>query len=78
MAYMPGGSVRKRLDRDGAFSENKCKEYTYQILEGLAYLHRQHIMHRDLKGSILNLLLVLYVLYCGKFSLHFYFEKSKI
>jgi len=55
MAYMPGGSVRKRLDHDGAFSENKCKEYTYQILEGLAYLHRQHIIHRDLKGWLLYL-----------------------
>lgn len=34
----------------GAFSENLVRIYTGEILQGLAYLHRMHHMHRDIKG----------------------------
>ncbi|PVD23356.1 hypothetical protein C0Q70_16624 [Pomacea canaliculata] len=53
--WMPGGSVSYLLGQYGAFTEHVIINYTRQILRGLAYLHDNHILHRDLKGA--NLLL---------------------
>ncbi|KAK7484101.1 hypothetical protein BaRGS_00024713 [Batillaria attramentaria] len=53
--WMPGGSVAYLLGQYGAFTEQVTISYTRQILRGLAYLHDNHILHRDLKGA--NLLL---------------------
>ena len=39
------------LDKYGAFSEPVICNYTEQILRGLAYLHDNHTIHRDLKGA---------------------------
>lgn len=38
------------LGEYGAFTENVIVIYTRQVLRGLAYLHDNHILHRDLKG----------------------------
>jgi serine/threonine protein kinase len=51
MEYVPGGSIRSLLNRFGRFTENMVKRYTHQILEGLAYLHENGIIHRDIKGA---------------------------
>lgn len=40
------------LGQYGAFTEHVIINYTRQILRGLAYLHDNHILHRDLKGNI--------------------------
>lgn len=49
--WMAGGSVAGMLDRYGPFDEEVILCYTKQILEGLSYLHDNHILHRDLKGA---------------------------
>ena len=45
-----GGSIAYLLSQYGAFSENVITSYTLQMLRGLAYLHDNHVLHRDLKG----------------------------
>ncbi|CAH1795279.1 unnamed protein product [Owenia fusiformis] len=49
--WMPGGSIAYLLDRYGAFSEAVTVRYIRQVLRGLAVLHDNHILHRDLKGA---------------------------
>ncbi|XP_021916441.1 mitogen-activated protein kinase kinase kinase 1-like isoform X2 [Zootermopsis nevadensis] len=49
--WMAGGSVAGMLERYGPFNEEVILRYTKQILEGLSYLHDNHILHRDLKGA---------------------------
>ncbi|XP_038047208.1 mitogen-activated protein kinase kinase kinase 2-like isoform X2 [Patiria miniata] len=51
MELMPGGSVKDELRSYGALTENVTRKYTRQILEGVAYLHTSHIVHRDIKGA---------------------------
>jgi len=51
MEYVPGRSVHARLRDYGAFREEVVSKYTFQVLEGLAYLHSNQIMHRDIKGA---------------------------
>ena len=49
--WVPGGSVASLLSRFGPFSWQVVKSYISQTLSGLAYLHENDIMHRDIKGS---------------------------
>ncbi|GAX12117.1 mitogen-activated protein kinase kinase kinase [Fistulifera solaris] len=49
--WVPGGSLCSMLDKFGPFRLPVLKSYLSQILKGLAYLHQQRVMHRDLKGS---------------------------
>jgi len=51
MEYMAGGTINKRLDSSGPFTEKETKRCMRQILEGLAYLHGLNILHRDVKGE---------------------------
>ncbi|XP_022104396.1 mitogen-activated protein kinase kinase kinase 2-like isoform X2 [Acanthaster planci] len=51
MELMPGGSVKDELRSYGPLTENVTRKYTRQILEGVAYLHISHIVHRDIKGA---------------------------
>eukprot|EP00759_Apiculatamorpha_spiralis_P037779 PhF_6_TR37487/c2_g1_i1/m.55289 len=55
MEYVPGGSIQSVLKNFGALTENVVVQYTHQILLGLAYLHRNHVLHSDIKGA--NILL---------------------
>ena len=48
--WMAGGSVAAMLEKYGAFSEPVILKYTKQVLAGIAYLHNNTILHRDLKG----------------------------
>lgn len=51
LEFVPGGSIQSMLKRFGAFPEPVVKNYTKQILEGLEYLHANHVVHRDIKGA---------------------------
>jgi serine/threonine protein kinase len=49
--WVPGGSVSSLLAKFGPFSLEVIQSYLSQTLAGLAYLHKNNIMHRDIKGS---------------------------
>jgi len=55
LEYVPGGSVGRCLKKHGRFEESVIRSLIRQTLEGLAYLHAQGRLHRDLKAD--NLLL---------------------
>jgi serine/threonine protein kinase len=46
-----GGSIAKLVQQFGPLKESIIKPYIRQIVEGLDYLHSNHIMHRDVKGA---------------------------
>ncbi|WFD01132.1 mitogen-activated protein kinase kinase kinase [Malassezia yamatoensis] len=51
LEYVPGGSVVALLRNYGAFEEQLVQNFVRQILHGLAFLHVQGIVHRDIKGA---------------------------
>ncbi|CAL0313363.1 unnamed protein product [Lupinus luteus] len=51
LEYVSGGSIYKLLQQYGEFSEIVVRNYTRQILFGLAYLHAKNTVHRDIKGA---------------------------
>lgn len=55
LEYISGGSIGSCLRKHGKFEEAVVSSLTRQTLSGLAYLHREGILHRDLKAD--NILL---------------------
>ncbi len=55
LEYISGGSIGSCLRKHGKFEESVVRSLTRQTLEGLAYLHQEGILHRDLKAD--NILL---------------------
>lgn len=51
LEYVPGGSIAGMLKQYNTFPEQLARNFTRQILEGLAYLHSRNIIHRDIKGA---------------------------
>ncbi|TRZ22187.1 hypothetical protein HGM15179_004893 [Zosterops borbonicus] len=51
MEFVPGGSISSILNRFGPLPEVVLCKYTKQILQGVAYLHDNRVVHRDIKGS---------------------------
>lgn len=51
LEYVPGGSIASVYRKHKKFEEPVIKSFTRQILDGLAYLHSQNILHRDLKAD---------------------------
>ncbi|MBW4493308.1 MAG: serine/threonine protein kinase [Oscillatoria princeps RMCB-10] len=51
--YIPGESLRQRLDRGERFTKNKVRSIGIQVLEILIYLHELSppVLHRDIKPS---------------------------
>jgi len=49
LEYIAGGSIRSLLDKFNSFTEHLVKLYTRQIVDGINYLHKNGIIHRDLK-----------------------------
>src|SRR5688572_13284388 len=48
-AYVPGGSLRERLDRQGKLSPKEAIRITEEVGAGLDFAHRAGIVHRDVK-----------------------------
>ena len=51
MGYMPGGSLKDLLVKEGPLSKDRALEVMQQVGAALAYAHSQGVIHRDLKPS---------------------------
>ncbi|KYO18096.1 mitogen-activated protein kinase kinase kinase 19 isoform A [Alligator mississippiensis] len=51
MEFVPGGSISSIIHRFGPLPEIVFCKYTTQILQGVAYLHENRVVHRDIKGN---------------------------
>ncbi|XP_028939484.1 mitogen-activated protein kinase kinase kinase 19 [Antrostomus carolinensis] len=51
MEFVPGGSISSIINRFGPLPEIILCKYTKQILQGVAYLHDNCVVHRDIKGN---------------------------
>ena len=58
MEYATKGTIYQKIENEGALTEITISKYCRQILQGLAYLHEEKVVHRDLKCS--NILLYVY------------------
>jgi len=47
--YVEGETLARRVRRQGCYSEAQVKEFLHQMLPVLAFVHRNHIIHRDIK-----------------------------
>ena len=55
MEFCGGGSMQDIYHITGPLGERQIAYVCRETLQGLGYLHRRHIMHRDIKGA--NILL---------------------
>ncbi|RDX77284.1 Mitogen-activated protein kinase kinase kinase YODA, partial [Mucuna pruriens] len=51
LEYVSGGSIYKLVQQYGQLGELAIRNYTRQILLGLAFLHAKNTVHRDIKGA---------------------------
>ena len=51
LEFMGGGKLTDLLENDICFSEKEIATIMREILQGLAYLHRQGCLHRDIKSD---------------------------
>eukprot|EP01137_Pigoraptor_chileana_P033754 Opistho-2@25115 len=51
MEYVSGGSIAQLIRKVGPIGERVARRYLKQILEGVAYLHENNVMHRDVKSA---------------------------
>lgn len=49
MEYLPGGDLFSLLQMVGALDEESARIYTKQVVMALSYLHKNGVIHRDLK-----------------------------
>src|SRR6266699_626359 len=55
MPYVPGKSLRQRLEREKQFSLEEACRITAEVADALDYAHRHGVVHRDIKPE--NILL---------------------
>ena len=51
MEYCEGSSLESIYRHHGPLSERLVTRYIIQVLDGLDFLHEQHIVHRDVKAA---------------------------
>ncbi|KAM9305658.1 mitogen-activated protein kinase kinase kinase 19 [Gastrophryne carolinensis] len=51
MEFVPGGSIASILRHFGPLQEAVIGKYTNHILQGIAFLHNNRVVHRDIKGN---------------------------
>ena len=51
LEYMENGSLAQFVKKFRFLSETLVAMYITQVLRGLAYLHEQGVLHRDVKGA---------------------------
>lgn len=51
MPYIPGESLRARLERDGLLPVREVVQYLRDVVEALAYAHGRGVIHRDIKPA---------------------------
>ena len=51
MEYLGGGSFKTLVEQNGALSEHSALKYLSEIADALSYLHKQKVMHLDVKPS---------------------------
>jgi len=56
MELIPGGTIEKRLETYGPFKEKLVKNCTVQIMKAIKYIHSKKIVHRDIKGGNIMLM----------------------
>lgn len=54
MQYLPGGSIRELIERNGALPQQRALKYAIDVAEALTEMHSQYMCHYDLKpGNIM-------------------------
>jgi serine/threonine protein kinase len=56
MEFLPGTTLRRALEGEGAFTQERATRLWRQVVEGLAAAHRVGVVHRDLKPENIMLL----------------------
>lgn len=51
MEYLGGGSLKTLVEQNSALSEHLALKYISEIADALSYLHKQKVMHLDVKPS---------------------------
>lgn len=51
MPLAKDGTLKKMIQKDGKIDEEIIAKITFQILQGLSYLHSKAVFHLDLKPS---------------------------
>lgn len=51
MEHVSGGSIQSLLQSVGQFHERTMRSYSAMVLSGLQHLHRNNVVHQDIKGA---------------------------